>query len=247
MSLSTSYWVEPLWKVLYSIANGFPEEPTKEYQEYANTMYATMAQLLPDQDYRHHYHTFLGDNPIKDATGSREDLLKWLHSLHNAINEQLQLQPVTLEEQLIGTNSISPPPVRKRTVPLTTGRHTGTVSYGIRRTSIVEHRGAGIRRTTAPTATVEPQTATQPKVRKRSSRRQQVSYGMRRAPNLQDMIQQQSQPPPEPQPQPEPQTTKLNQLTPYDVLSSACSPPPPRPPRKTRQTVSFGMRRSVKH
>lgn len=127
MSLSPSYWGPPIWTAMYTIAYVFPTDPTTEHCENVATYYTVLADLLPCEECREHYQTFLKDNPIRESSSSRESLLIWVNGLHNMVNELVKSPIVSLAEKLNEMDKSN----EQRTKP--DSQRRTAVSFGIRR------------------------------------------------------------------------------------------------------------------
>ena len=96
MSLSPKYWGPPIWTTMYTIAYTLPTEPTIDHQQKVSSFYTTLADLLPCEECREHYHSFLDQNPVDNFTDSRDDLLVWVNNLHNLVNKKTGAPQVSL-------------------------------------------------------------------------------------------------------------------------------------------------------
>jgi hypothetical protein len=100
MSLPTSYWGEPIWKTLYTIAYTYPAETDDVYITNLKNLYISLSTLLPCGDCKAHYAEYLEHNPIDKAVHNRQELLGWVNALENSINNHLQ-RPLKLLEKRI--------------------------------------------------------------------------------------------------------------------------------------------------
>ncbi len=176
MSLSTSYWGEPVWKTLYSVAYTYPDNPSAEFREYVAMLYKSIAQVLPCEECRQDYHNFLEQNPIQQATTDRLALLTWVNSLENCVNRKLNLPAILLNNRIAEMDRHNPtiPQQVVKTRPQKFSR-PGSVSYGVRRT-VVNNVPPTSRQPTVS------DTARQSDIPQQQARRQRqtVSYGIRR-------------------------------------------------------------------
>lgn len=134
MSLSAKYWGEHVWETMYIIAYTFPAEATAEDKRHVTAIYKNLAFVLPCDECRDHYQSFMSQHPIENTADSRGDILKWVNDLQNSINTKLRKPPVNLHHKVLEMDRYND---QKTPVPVKTdpaiNKRVGAVSYGIRR------------------------------------------------------------------------------------------------------------------
>lgn len=108
MSLPTSYWGEPIWKTLYTIAYTFPLNPSVEKIANAKAFYENLGPLLPCEECSEHYIEYLTTNSLNNITIGRQQLLEWVNNLENNINRHMQRPLKLLEERVLDMNKHNP-------------------------------------------------------------------------------------------------------------------------------------------
>nr|QBK87493.1 MAG: Erv1/Alr family disulfide (thiol) oxidoreductase [Marseillevirus LCMAC201] len=216
MSLSNSYWGESIWRTLYTIAYTYPEDPADEMQRYTNTLYETIGHLLPCEECKKHYFSFLEQHPVQQAT-TRSTLLSWVNSLHNSVNQKLELPtellsvriaamdihnptiPTTVQVPTVQAPTVQVPTVQAPTVQVPTvqapkkSRRTG-VSYSMKKVAVVDStrtvgaNGSATYPTTHQSSPLDLEHDFNPEPTQPHRQKTTVSYGMRRSRNIAERI-----------------------------------------------------------
>ena len=87
-NLSTSCWGPPLWASIQSISIGYPDHNTdpKLAQKY-KLFFESLGYVIPCEKCRKHYNQYLKKYPIDNALGGSRDLLFWVYTMHNKVNQ----------------------------------------------------------------------------------------------------------------------------------------------------------------
>jgi hypothetical protein len=80
-------WGPAAWKFLHSVTFAFPENPTLQDQQDAESLFLSLRSMLPCQACREHYESEIALHP--PDTRSRQILSRWLVDLHNRVNSRL--------------------------------------------------------------------------------------------------------------------------------------------------------------
>jgi len=243
MSLTPQYWGKPVWDTMYIMAYTFPEEPTQSHRNFVADFYEILANILPCNDCKQHYRTFLDTHSIDTATESRMLLLKWVNDLHNAVNRQIKSPPVSLNTKINEMDNHNPDLLDE---PETTAT-TSTQRFSV---PIVQN--APITPFVFQPPQQQPQPQPQPVVQRPPPRRQGGGLSIRKAPQKR---QQEAPAVPQPFVQSFQQTTLIDQpniipvrmggMTPF-VPQQQYPPQPPPPQTASRPTAraSYGIKKS---
>lgn len=100
MPISTKFWGEKLWDVMYTFAFDFPKEnPTMQQKQAALNFYNALRHLLPCTRCKEHYNSLLGRIPVDFTVVSRrETLISWVNKVHNETNKNMGKPTVKLSE-----------------------------------------------------------------------------------------------------------------------------------------------------
>lgn len=83
-------WGTDLWKTLHRFSLSYPQTPSREHKRDARAFFNAVRTLLPCPGCRVHYGRYF-DKTFKSsgAVDNRENLVKWVHALHEAVNKRL--------------------------------------------------------------------------------------------------------------------------------------------------------------
>lgn len=88
MNLQPSMWGPYAWMFLYTIALGYPNNPTQEDKDGVKDLIHSLTRLLPCEMCRHNLTTKL-NGPIgarlDEATGCSESLVRYVYDLESAV------------------------------------------------------------------------------------------------------------------------------------------------------------------
>lgn len=98
MDLDPTVWGPHYWFVLHTIALCYPLSPNdvtkKKYYEFIHNL----PLMLPVEKIGNHFSKLIDQYPVTPYLDSRESFQKWMHFIHNKINEMLGLPTVTFPE-----------------------------------------------------------------------------------------------------------------------------------------------------
>jgi hypothetical protein len=93
-------WGRSLWTSLFSIAMGYPENPTIDDQSNYQRFFEHLKYVLPCDACRINYDQHIRSNPIHFYLYNRDVLIDWLVTINNQVNKTLQKPILTREETL---------------------------------------------------------------------------------------------------------------------------------------------------
>ena len=89
MQFPPSVWGPFFWHTIHIVALGYPKNPTYTDKKCAKEFYESLSFLIPCAICREHYKEHLVKNPLVTFLDSRNDLIKWTVTIHNAVNKML--------------------------------------------------------------------------------------------------------------------------------------------------------------
>lgn len=99
--MKVSHWSRASWTTLFSVALGYPEEPRINDQFHYKRFYTDVQYVLPCENCRKHYRTLLKKLPINPyLRGGRRSLFMWVFKLHNMVNSDLGIAPMTVAQTM---------------------------------------------------------------------------------------------------------------------------------------------------
>jgi hypothetical protein len=93
-------WGRSLWTSLFSIALGYPVNPTIDDQSNYQRFFEHLKYVLPCDTCKVHYDQHIRSNPIHFYLYNRDVLVDWLVTIHNEVNKSLK-KPILTREQVL--------------------------------------------------------------------------------------------------------------------------------------------------
>ena len=88
--MDTRFWGPDGWKLLHSIAEGFPDNPSDDIKNIYTEFFGCLKYILPCIYCRNSFAEFT--EKLKINTTSKDTLIKWLYDIHNMVNDKLRKQ-----------------------------------------------------------------------------------------------------------------------------------------------------------
>lgn len=82
-------WGTDAWKTMHRFSLAYPQRPSIDQQRAARQFFDSMTYLLPCIGCRVHYAQYLKKTLNRKAVSSRDELVKWVYNLHEAVNHRL--------------------------------------------------------------------------------------------------------------------------------------------------------------
>jgi len=100
MELDSTVWGPHYWFVLHTIALCYPLYPNyvtkKKYYEFIQNL----PLMIPVERIGNSFSELIINYPVTPYLDSRESFQKWMHFIHNKINEKLSLPQLTFSESI---------------------------------------------------------------------------------------------------------------------------------------------------
>src|SRR6187549_3326511 len=100
MSISPNIWGKPLWEMFNCIAFSYSDTPTEEDKLDIINFFNSTKKILPCGECKQHFIKLLEEYPIENNISNREQLLRWVNTVHNKVNVRLN-KPEFSYEQLL--------------------------------------------------------------------------------------------------------------------------------------------------
>lgn len=94
-------WGPSFWYVLHIITFGYPDEPSYIDQRGYHDFFVNLQYVIPCHKCRKHYTNHLQEHPIGPYLNTKYNLIKWLVSLHNMVNRELQKPEYNVEDAIV--------------------------------------------------------------------------------------------------------------------------------------------------
>jgi hypothetical protein len=98
MALDPSIWGPHYWFMLHTIAMSYPHHPNditkKKYYEFIQNL----PLFIPVEAIGNDFSKLLDKYPISAYLDSRDSFIRWMHFIHNKINEKLEKPKISLND-----------------------------------------------------------------------------------------------------------------------------------------------------
>jgi len=98
LRLDPTVWGPHYWFFLHTVALSYPHHPNavtkKKYYEFIQNL----PLFIPVETIGNNFEHLLDDYPVTAYLDSRDSFVKWMHFIHNKINEKLEKPKITLNE-----------------------------------------------------------------------------------------------------------------------------------------------------
>ena len=96
--LDPKVWGPHYWFFLHTIALTYPHHPNAITKKKFYELIQNLPLFIPVESNAKDFEKLLDEYPITAYLDSRESLVKWMHFIHNKINEKLEKPKITLNE-----------------------------------------------------------------------------------------------------------------------------------------------------
>lgn len=82
-------WGPYYWFVLHNISKTFPVNPTETCKKKYYEFIQNIPIFIPNVDIGNYFATLLGEYPVSPYLDTRISLMKWMHFIHNKVNQKI--------------------------------------------------------------------------------------------------------------------------------------------------------------
>jgi len=98
MALDPKVWGPHYWFFLHTVAMCYPHRPNtitkKKYYEFIHTI----PMFIPIENIASHFSQLLDQYPVSPYLDSRDAFIRWMHFIHNKINQRLEKPSISLSK-----------------------------------------------------------------------------------------------------------------------------------------------------
>jgi hypothetical protein len=98
LRLDPTVWGPHYWFFLHTLALSYPHHPNAVTKKKYYELIQNLPLFIPVESIGTSFEKLLDEYPVTAYLDSRESLVKWLHFIHNKINEKLEKPKITLNE-----------------------------------------------------------------------------------------------------------------------------------------------------
>jgi len=98
LGMGPSVWGPIFWTMMHITTLGYPDSPNEQEKEAAVNFFESLRYTIPCPICKQHYSNNLAEMPVREAVGSKQALIRWLFTVHNKVNTQLNKPQLSWEE-----------------------------------------------------------------------------------------------------------------------------------------------------
>ena len=96
--LDPTVWGPHFWFFLHTLAISYPHHPNAVTKKKYYELIQNLPLFIPNESIGSSFITILDEYPVTAYLDNRESLIKWMHFIHNKINEKLEKPKITIHE-----------------------------------------------------------------------------------------------------------------------------------------------------
>jgi hypothetical protein len=98
VQLDPTVWGPHFWFFLHTLAISYPHHPNSVTKKKYYELIQNLPLFIPVETIGNDFSRLLDEYPVTAYLDSRESLIRWMHFIHNKINEKLEKPKITLNE-----------------------------------------------------------------------------------------------------------------------------------------------------
>ena len=98
MSLNPEVWGPHYWFVLHTISLNYPHHPNATTKKAYYELMQNMKLFIPVEKISKDFDLLMGLYPVSPYLDSRESFVRWMHFIHNKINEKLEKPKISMHD-----------------------------------------------------------------------------------------------------------------------------------------------------
>jgi hypothetical protein len=96
--MDSTIWGPHYWFVLHTIAFNYPVHPTSITKKIHHRLIYNLHEFMPNKTIATTFEKLLKKYPVTPYLDTKADFIKWMHFIHNKINERLDKPPISLAD-----------------------------------------------------------------------------------------------------------------------------------------------------
>ena len=106
MKFDSNIWGPHYWFTLFTISMTYPMKPTKCLQKKYYDFFTNLPLFLPTEESTKLFMNLLDKYPVTPYLDSRDSLMRWIHFIHNRVNDYLGKPTIKYSEALLRYNKM---------------------------------------------------------------------------------------------------------------------------------------------
>jgi hypothetical protein len=100
MSLDSTIWGPHYWFTLHTIAFHYPSKPNEVIKKKYYNFIQNIPLFIPNEKMGNDFIELLDKYPVSPYLDSKLSFIKWMHFIHNKINEKLYKPQISLQDSI---------------------------------------------------------------------------------------------------------------------------------------------------
>ena len=97
-NLDPDIWGKHYWFFLHTITFNYPINPNDKIKKIYYNFIHQLSYFIPNKQIATEYDKLLQEYPLTPYLDTRDKMIKWMHFIHNKINEKLEKPKITINE-----------------------------------------------------------------------------------------------------------------------------------------------------
>ena len=98
LQLDPTVWGPHFWFFLHTLALSYPHHPNSVTKKKYYELIQNLPLFIPVESMGNDFSKLLDEYPVTAYLDNRDSFVKWIHFIHNKINEKLEKPKITLNE-----------------------------------------------------------------------------------------------------------------------------------------------------
>jgi hypothetical protein len=98
LQLDPTVWGPHFWFFLHTLAISYPHHPNAVTKKKYYELIQNLPLFIPVESIGNDFNKLLDEYPVTAYLDNRESLVKWMHFIHNKINEKLEKPKISINE-----------------------------------------------------------------------------------------------------------------------------------------------------
>ena len=100
MNYDSEIWGPHYWFTLFTISMTYPKKPTNVSKKKYYDFFSNLPLFLPTEEASKLFVNLLDKYPVTPYLDSKDSLMRWVHFIHNRVNDHLGKQTISYKEAL---------------------------------------------------------------------------------------------------------------------------------------------------
>ncbi len=118
MNNDKTKWGPNYWHTLHSICLAYPKYPNSVVKKKYYDLISNIPIFIPDHSFGDNFAELLDKYPLKPYLDSQAALCKWMHFIHNKVNEQLNKPRFSFHDYIVKYTTVQKPIDEKKQSPI---------------------------------------------------------------------------------------------------------------------------------